>query len=207
MAVDPGNVVRATVKFDLAGQTMINVWEFQNVGEGSPDNETVFGALATYLDWGYAYLNDLLEENVSGVDLKVDKVVVVDGKKTVIENVGQGPWAYNFVPAGVGDRLPSTIAGLVKFLTSHGKSFGRKFVGGFLEADSGGDTMSYDVVSALAELAAWLLDNAPTGSGWALVPGVLSLGKATAGSFFEFLAAEIGTYWNSQRRRRPGVGV
>jgi hypothetical protein len=207
MAVDPGNVVRATVKLDLAGVTMINVFEFQNVGSASPDNESVFDALATYFDESYAWLNDVLQTNVSGVDLKIDKVIVEDGKKTVLENVGQGPWADTFEPAGVGERLPSTIAALTKFLTSHGKSFGRKFLGGFLEADSNGDTMGEDVLEALMYFATWMLTHYPTGEGWSLVPGVLSLGKDTAGSFFEFLLAEIGTYWNSQRRRRPGVGV
>jgi len=207
MAVDPGNVVRCTVRFDLAGETMINVWEFQNVGEASPDNETVFDALADMFDTAYSYIDSAQSEDVAGIDLKVDKVVVQDGKKVILENIGQGPFADDYLPIAEGDRLPSTVAALMKFLTAHGKSFGRKFIGGFMEGGSVGDAIDEPILGALLAMAEYLLMYAPEGSGWALVPGVLSLGKLTAGSFFEFLAAEIDAVWSTQRRRRPGTGI
>lgn len=195
MTVSPNDVLQVTARFLLANEDMQNVYHVQNTGVSHSDGG--YDALITsWLDTAYTnlatqYVNDLVPVDI------------------VIQNLTEGtPARYASWPTlGAGTdtnpELPYQVSALVNFPSAAVKRVGRKFISGFSESDNVEPGVpSSALLADLADFAADIIAGFVSGS-YAGVPGNYN---ADTASFAAWIAANVATFWATQRRRRIGVG-
>lgn len=200
-----GEVIRVSFRSTLEdGQDHVNVYYFiGNLSTAATDTEVV-DAVNDLLDQMYGRLNDRISNTFNPVDLKIDVVEFVGGDMEIVRNIGLFPFdPTNFIPDNAGDTLPPGVAVLVKFLTTIGKVYGRKFIGGLCESEQDGGYPGSLLLTALANFISDLLAGATIAAKGTLDPGVMSTREA---AFVPFTSGEVGTTLAYQRRRRLGTG-
>lgn len=205
MAVQNGDQLRVSARQSMAGgQDHVSVFYWLcNFTQNQTDQDVADGVIAK-LDASFSNCNPYITNGQSKVDVKIDKVEFVGGVMQITDNLGTYPWTGgNYVPGGTGEVLPPGVAGLVKFLTYVGKSYGRKFIGGITEATQNDGLANANLLSALAAFAAGILVDITISAGNTLAAGIMS--QKTAG-FLAFQASEVSNNISYQRRRRLGTG-
>jgi hypothetical protein len=163
----------------------------------------VTGVLAE-IDNAYAAMNAYISNTVSTNDIKIDVVFWSGGKCIVSQNLGTYPWDdvwYN--PSGAGEVLPPGDSALLKLMTTLGKHYGRKFIGGLTETAQNSGILVAGCVEDLADMATSFLSEFTISAGNYLVPVINSTLFQEALPVIEAAASAVIAY---QRRRRPGTG-
>jgi hypothetical protein len=204
MSVDDGDITRISVRQSMgSGQDHVNVYHVQWILTGSITNETAMTAAATWIDTAMAQFEDYLDDDLVPLDMKVDKVQYIGDSWDITENVGVSSWASAYTPSSTGDPLPAGVAALVLLRTAIGKVFGRKFFGGLTEPFVSKDTLTSNLLTALASLVTYFVDQWDYSVDIGIQAGVASLREAAFQAFNEI---DIPTPIGYQRRRRPGAG-
>lgn len=205
MPLNDGEVIRISFRSTLQdGQDHVNVYyAVANFASTGADAD-VYAAVNDWLDDSYSDLNAHISNTFSPVDLKIDVVEFIGGVLTITRNLGLWPFIQTaFNPTGAGDTLPPGVALLVKFLTTVGKTYGRKFIGGLIEASQNGGVPTGLLPAAAAAYATKILGGAIVAATGTLDPGVMS---ERSDSFVPFTSADMGGTLAYQRRRRLGTG-
>jgi len=204
MTVELGDIIRVSCRCDdINGNDLVNVFHLKvtEVVDGTPGLWAV--AIVDYMEGAFSQLNNVQSEVVEPVDIKIDVVTWDGADETVVENIGTYTWGTPYVPGAAGDPLPPGVAGFVKFLTHLGKVYGRKFIGGMLEAGNVSGYYNSGVVDALELFAGEIISGLTSLIAGEAVYGVLS---KKLGTFVEAIALDVPNVYAYQRRRRQGSG-
>jgi hypothetical protein len=204
MTVNTGDVIRCAVRQSAPyfGE-MINVFHYEMQFASPQVDGDVTSALNTAIDNMYTFIEAYVHEGVVPVDIKFDVVDFVSGELEIVRNLGTFTWGYNYGPAADSDRLPPGTAALVKGLTTIGKVYGRKFLGGMVEPSQEAGVLSGPVLTALTNWATAYVAIASVSVGEDMYPGVMSNREK---AFVRFVEADVSTNMAYQRRRRLGTG-
>lgn len=196
MHVDQGDIVRVTARFEIYEEDIQNVYHLQAGGSGLVVDAIFDAAVVDWLELVYNTLNTDISDEVDRLDI-------------VIQNLTEGTparfsqWDTYPTPTDTNTPLPLQCSALVTFPSDRVKSIGRKFVGGWTEADNDDPGIpTSGVLSALADFAAEVLTGF-TVVAQDLVPGNWDNNTST---FSIWLFATVAQFWATQRRRRAGVG-
>jgi hypothetical protein len=204
--VSNGDVLRVACRTNLeSAQDCVNVYHFEAQFFSDQDDSDVLAAIVDKMQTAYSALNPNISNLVDVIDIKVDVVEFIGGVLKIVRAVGLVPWSGGaFSPTAAGEALPPGVAGLVKFLTGIGKVYGRKFIGGIVEASQAGGVLGSGFLTQLGTYAAALMVPIEVISGANLLQlGVMSSKLAT---FVPFLSVDVTDIVAYQRRRRPGSG-
>lgn len=205
MTVADGEIVRCSARQSMTNdQDHVSVFHYQTDYAAPQTDELTMDTIAEDLDGAFSALNQWIRTTQRPVDMKFDIVEFVGGLWRITRNLGLIVWPdvlYDPTPAD--DALPPGVAGLVKFLTSIGKVYGRKFIGGLIENAQGGGTLAAGAITALSNFGTSVMqDPAIDVNNW-MEPGVVSMREETFVPFTEHLVSDNVAY---QRRRRRGTG-
>jgi len=167
------------------------------------DDEDVTEAIESWLNFAFGYLKSITRNFQYSYDFKVDVVEWLNGRWETTRNVGTFVWTNPNNPENETDALPPGTAALVKLTTGHGKSYGRKFVAGLIEAVQDNGAWTGTALTALANFAGVLLSEGAIYEGSTIVPCLLS---TKAGVVYTFIDAVVSSVVSYQRRRRQNVG-
>ena len=201
MTVATNDVIKITAVLlgpDL--QEFNNVFHYQYREGTGVDDATYMAALAQKLDAMYTIINDRVADDVAYDQIRFYNV-------TQDYPMGTVGWPTLTNGIDLAEPLPSGNAALVTAYTAVKRTYGRKFLPGWTEAMSEGDTWT---AAAFADLQAfageWFLSVAHPGGGNSYA-GVWKVPLVDPAYFVDFVsmnAREIVAY---QRRRKPGVGA
>lgn len=205
MTINNGDNLRISVRQSMpSGQDHVNVFHYHCDFTGTETNQDVADAAIYMLDGAYAQINGFVSDDMTPIDVKIDKVEFADEKLEIIENVGTYPFATTYyIPGSTGDPLPPGVAGLLKLLTTAGKTYGRKFLGALTEGNQTDGTLGSTVLTAIGLMGAQLVSSILVSTGNYLLPGVMSYRDHDFRQFTDYEASDNLAY---QRRRRAGTG-
>lgn len=204
MSVSGNDLIRVSARCaGTSNQDIVNVFHFRVASAMSGLDADLVSDLKTHMETAFAELNSVQSNSVNPIDLKIDKVTWNGSDEAVVYNFGTYPWGGAYNPSASGDDLPPMVTGLVKLLTHLGKVYGRKFIGGMMEAGNVSGFYNSAVVTALTNFAALFITLITGASGNTYEAGVLS--KKTA-AFQKFTSARVDSVYATQRRRRIGSG-
>lgn len=198
MTVGVDDICKITATLLFASTNVIqNVYHVKNVGAAGVDEDDFASAAATWLDDAYTEFNPQMSDEVTYLNLNMYNIT---------NDVPIGIYDWPVLTAGVnaGYCEPLNVAYLVAFQTGVKKSVGRKYFGGFSEANTqdGGvlDSVVYGTLGDAADI---------------LVAGfVADTQDFVAGNyredperFAEWTGYQVRTIAATQRRRRIGVGI
>ena len=195
--IEAGDIVRVTAKLDMSTDDIINVYHLKHAGSGDVTQAAFLAVVDNWLDTAYGIFDQYLSNAVDFVSIDCFNV-------TQDEPIGSVSWP-TMTSGGdsTADAYAKQVAPLVRFPTATARSQGRKFLGGFTEAQiGGGGTLSATLQSALASFGAQILAGF-TASGEDFIPGNWN---QVLGRFAPWLSAVVNIVAATQRRRRIGVG-
>lgn len=196
MTVNVGDICRITARFEMFEEDVQNVYHTKVVSGIAVPDATFDAAAVVWLELVYNELNDDISDEMDRLDI-------------VIQNLTEGTparflqWTTHPTPTDTNTPLPLQCTGLISFPSDTVKSIGRKFIGGWTEADNTDPGIPISgVLSALADVAAQIIAGfAPAGQ--VVKPGNWN---DNTGQFATWLFATVAQFWATQRRRRAGVG-
>lgn len=197
MTYSNGDVLRVTARMQNGADDLQNVYHFRIDGMTSDTtNGLGDGAIMAELDSWYQKLVPIISDSVSFVDIIIQNLTEGTPARSVV-------WPTVTAGTDAGTDMPGQISGLVLFPSDKAKSLGRKYIPGVKEessADPGVPVSAY--LTGLSNFAADVITMA------ALNGGTLFVGNWSEekGRFATWIAANVMTYWATQRRRRTGVG-
>jgi len=207
MTIADGEIIRTSARFKNADSgDIVNVFHWKAEGTGSATEDAIMTAIEAKLDAAYAFLASHMWSGQDPYDVRHDVVSWVGGKETVLETLGTRTWTLTTPPSGGTDAMPQMDAAIVNFRTLLPKTFGRKYIGGLLEAGQNGGVLTSTVVSALTSFGAAILADIVSGT-ITLKPGVVTY-KTTFSAlhWVPFAAAIVNSVIGTQRRRRINRG-
>jgi hypothetical protein len=196
MSVESGDIMRVTAKMSHLGNDIQNVFHIRANGTGSVDDATAVTEITNRLNSAYGNVVDYQNLDYDYNTIEIFNV-------TQDRPMGEYNWPSLVSGTLANDALPDQTAALALFPTMTARSQGRKYVGGWCEAEnnSGGDPDG-DVTT---QMLAWALSLiAP----WLVGSGEFEFGNwsYTLLRFAEWLQPIIRDVWRTQRRRASGVG-
>lgn len=204
MSLSNGEYVKTTYELELPdGSIGQNVWYHRANLTAAQGNAAVVTALDLWLETLMGYVAGRMSNQCTGRTCQFDKVAwdAGEGDWYVSERIGSSIPTVSYSAAN--DPLPNQVAPTIQFRTSRPKSFGRKFLMGFVEDETDGSFLESAAVTAIANLATYALDDVVISGGNVLEPIILRVGVQVALDLLSYVVTDIvGT----QRRRRPTVG-
>lgn len=196
MTVSVGDIIRVTARFEIYEEDIQNVYHLKATGTGTQTDALHDEAVVDWLELCYNEFNGDISDEVDRVDI-------------VIQNLTEGTparfkqWDTYPTPTDTNTPLPLQCSGLVAFPSDTVKSIGRKFIGGWTEADNDDPGVpTSGVTVSLAAYAYEVLTGFVT-SGLEMYPGNWNNNTS---HFALWLFATVAQFWATQRRRRAGVG-
>jgi hypothetical protein len=207
MTVVPGDIVRVSARFKSSeAGDIVNVWHWQAAsGSTGDDDEDVMDAIDAKLSTMFSSLATNISANVDPYDIRYDIVDLIGGEEKVVRAMGTRSWVLTTPPTASSDSLPLQDAAILNFRTSIPKVFGRKYIGGLVEASNAGGVLSSGMVTALGNFCTSLLSDI-TVSDITLAAGVLTRSLISPAHFVPFLSSVVNAITGTQRRRRPNRG-
>jgi hypothetical protein len=203
MAVSIGDILRTTVGFTLEDGTVAqNIFHHVKTGIGAVSDAAVIEAIQNRVDSMYAEIILAIDSSVVPNLASVDEVAFLEGKWTVIENIGT--FVVDFTSIVNEDMLPNQVSAFVTFKTARPKSVGRKFLIPFVEPFQAGSFLTSTAVEYVVAWADKAVNDIVIQVGDNLVPGIV---RTVEDTFLEYTLAIVTNVLGSQRRRRPGVGA
>lgn len=101
-----------------------------------------------------------------------------------------------------GDYMPLQVAAVLVAKTTQKRSFGRKFLAGFVESQIADGAIISAALTTLATVAANWIAPITVGSS-TITPGLWTKDN----TFVTFIGAVVDVLTGTQRRRKPGVGI
>lgn len=196
MTVQLLDIIRVTARFQMFEEDVQNVYHLRTSGTGSQTDAAFDASVVTWLESVYNVLNGQISDEFERLDI-------------VIQNLSEGTparfsqWTTYPTPTDTNTPLPLQVSALITFPSDTVKSIGRKFIGGFTEADNVDPGVPIAAVLAdLATLAAAILTGFTSGT-LTVKPGNWN---ADTAFFANWIFATVAGFWATQRRRRAGVG-
>lgn len=201
-----GDILRATVSFDLAAADIGNmVFTFTGISGSETDYDAIAAAVEAALALAFSDIETDMSLGINPLELLLNEWDFVlnqwDGKATEVATFPDGSEA--------GENLPQGIASVVRFVTEARRRQARKFIPGIPEAHCNNDNLSNGYVTNLI-LTAIELNNDIVAGGITLRPCVFN--DTPADDLFEthskFIQTSIvNTRVGYQRRRQTGAGI
>ena len=203
MTIVAGDVLRTSVHFDLADGTQYqNVYHHTRTGVGILSDAAHIVAIEDWVESAYDEIEGQSTPDTVAVTSSVDKVEWNGTLWEVVENIG------TFIPAtiftGAGDEMPNQMSPYILFKTARPTTVGRKFLFPMLEGSYSDGVIGSAVVTAIAAMAAILVNDIVVIALNNLVPGVPRTG---VDAWLPFTLAIVQNIAGTQRRRRRGVGA
>lgn len=197
MSLQDNDVIRVTAKMSRASSLgeIQNVYHIRYDGS-SVSYETLWDAVATWLDDAYGNIVDEIHPNVHFDTIEMFNV-------TQDEPVGEDAWPTLTAGTGASDMLPAQTSPLVLFPTNTARSQGRKFLPPVGEESQSNGVLLAGVLTSMANYAADLLENIPVGV-WSAAVGNYN---PTLARFAPWISAIVKDVLRTQRRRVAGVGT
>jgi len=206
MAVQDGEIVRVVVRFKRTGSgDIVNryYWQYSGVGDSDQDIQT---NVVLKVNEMYDNFYGQLWSGLDPFDIKADVVDWLDGKETTVRTVFVTSWTMTNAPSGGTDSMPPMDAAIINYRTLRPQTFGRKYIGGFLESvQNGGDLTSAFVTQLEAFVVDHLVDIITTNG--TMNPGVLGKTFNVIDHFWPFLEGVVSSLVGTQRRRRANRGA
>jgi len=200
------DILRATLNFNLTGNSIGNLVHHYRVTAGTETDYTVIAtAMETALETAYAAIEVTMVTSISPISLELSEWDFVDnewdGKASVTATVPDG--------ADISQSVPTGIAGLIRFPTAELRRQARKFIPGVPEDEINADALSAPYIANLVTVGA-LLNNDVTAGALTLRPCTfndtpLSPRFETSSDFST--TSIVNTNNAYQRRRQPGAGI
>lgn len=203
MSISVGDILRvvATVAW-TDGNLQQNVFNAVITGSGGPftDGDIADDAEAWVANM-FANLVSNMSDECDGSSVAVYKYDAIDDDWDEVATVG---WTFN--PTGTIEQLPRGVAALILGRTTDPDVYGKKYLGGLIEANlTDGLCSSAFLITMLAVAADWITPFVGGTSGASWTPGVWSVVKGSLLPFVtSYTANAIPAY---QRRRKRGVGI
>lgn len=199
MTVSAGDVIRVTARLSFWGaDDCQNVYHIKRTDGGADITD---GAAVLDLN---AMMQGLYGNLVSRMSVNIQFDDIGYFNVTKIDPIQDGAWGS--LTAGteaVTDMLPQQVAALVSAQTGIYRLGGRKYMGGFTEANhTAGGSLTIALLGALGNYAAGLISEY-TGSSGTWRAGVI---KTLTGIWYPFVSALVNDVYWTQRRRTFGVG-
>lgn len=191
---------RVTVDWDgPTADIAQSVWHYnQNVG--ALDYVDEFATeLEAMLALMFAEIDDSIDDSVGMIGYSIAKYdAVLQQFDTVLQDT------LNIYGTSLSDMLPHQDNAVIKFFTSVGRSVGKKFIMGIVDALATNSTLTAATVTALGLAALeWAATLTSTNGGWR--PGNFDAATNTFRPWTGTVEANILV--GSQDRRRPGFGL
>lgn len=196
MAVQQGDVLRATAEMSIQVDDLQNVLHYRLVSVSEVENSQALLDVAAVLDSLYDHIDGNMGD---GVDF--DQVRV----QNITQDVLLGATAWPTLVAGglVDDLQPRQAAALVTFPTAVPQTRAGIYFGGFTEsANTTNGNITSVLLSNLLDLANEALTVQDIGGN--LYEYVLV--NREFGTVITLVSAIVHLVWRTQRRRRPGIG-
>lgn len=196
MTVLEGDVVRVTARFKMYEEDVQNVYHVIGV-DGSTIQDSVFDeGVVIWLESIYNLLNGDISDEFARLDIVVQNITQTTPARFL-------QWLTYPTPTDTNTPLPLQCTGLISFPSDTVKSIGRKFIGGWTEADNDDPGVpTSGALSALADIAAEIVPGFEV-VGLSLRPGNWN---DNTSHFAQWAFATVAGFWATQRRRRAGVG-
>lgn len=197
-----GDVWRVTAQWTSTAADVFQwVWHIRQATGADPSAEDIASAVVTQLETAWAEISDSVSSAISADTLEVALWDAVTEEWNTL-------WTEALTSALDGlngtDPLPWQNAGVVKFFTSVGRSIGKKFIFGLVEAGTQSQTWSATLLTDMALFAA-AFDAVLTVTGATFTPGNFN---ALAGTFRQWIGTvEANLLVGTQDRRQRGVGL
>jgi hypothetical protein len=207
MTVLPNDVIRVSARFkhDTAGD-VVNVFHWFAVSGSTGDSdEDVMDGIDTKLSDAYANVAANMTSMLDPYDIRYDLVEWSAGREVVTRALGTRTWTLTTPPSAAGDGLPTMDAAIINFRTPEPKTFGRKYLGGMVEATQNNGVMSGAILTNLAAFATELLTDIAL-TDLSLRAGTMSYKAISSTHFVQFLSAVVNAVLGTQRRRRLNRG-
>jgi hypothetical protein len=204
MAIDDGDVLRVVIDHILADDTVTNlIFHFLASFQEQSANGPVLNALEEFIENFYTAVADEIDDGSALGPMDCNKVEFNETTQQweVTEFIGTRYPSVTF--AGSGDQLPNQTAAVLVADTTRPKSFGKKFIAGFVELASQGSVLIASALAALADALVYYVSDIEVATGLNLVAGVP---RTHSDVFLPFTTGFVDYIVGSQRRRKPGVG-
>lgn len=205
MTIEPGDVIRISARQEMQqSQDHVSVFHYLAVLADDQTDEDMMDLIAEEIDLAFSTIQGFITTGQEVLDMKFDIVEFQSGVEKIIRNVGLMVWPDGvYEPAGTGEVLPPGVCALVKFLTSIGKVYGRKFLGGLIETAQNAGWLESNVMTAMANFGAVIMSRPEHDVNNGYDAGVMSIRQAAFVPFAEYDVSNNVAY---QRRRRTGTG-
>lgn len=194
--VNPGDIVRITSRCRFNGADIQNVFHVLLEGIGSATFTELITAVGDWLEYAYSELTPVQKNDFTYQDYEVENV-------TTSQASGSVPWPSLTTGELSDDGMPGQDCCLALLNTGFARHQGRKYTGGYTEANQTSGYWTNTVTTAVASYVTRILTPQLVATGLSFYNGAY---KKTPYAFRKFVTGAVTSLVASQRRRRPGVG-
>lgn len=196
MPVNHQDIIRITAKMTIPPDDFQNVYHAQYLGPSGQSDAVAWTDVATVLETMYT---EVLGEQADELLYDTIELWNVTQDAPMVESA----WPTLTAGTSVDRALPYQSAALLLFPTGTARSQGRKFLPGFTDGGTEGDSLwDAGAITALVAFAAEALGV------FDLAAGSFTFGNwnPTLVRFAQWVSAIVQAVIKTQRRRSPGVG-
>lgn len=205
MPVNDGDIVQAIVEAVMDdGSIVQNKFVWEAALSAAISNSATVAAVGAWLDLMYTEVEPYISGALTWNPIAMSRLQYNDDNNfwEVIELLGE--YATTIEGTGIQDPLPNQMAAVARGVTNRPKTFGRKFLYGWVETCALGGDLITAALTALADFVDLYIEDIDMGTVGALSPGVVRTG---VDDFRDFRSGVANSIMGTQRRRKPGVGV